>query len=222
MPAISEPATSRTDFEPAATASGALYQLLNSIVAPRPIAWVGTRSAAGVYNLAPHSYCMIVSANPPIVAFSSTGAKDTLRNVRETGEFVWNHVPLALVEEMNRSSADFPPHESEFGWAGLAHLPGVVVAAPRVAASPAALECRVREILAFGSEPSYLIISDVVHISVASELLAAGVLDYARTQSVGRLARAEYAAVGEIFALPRPTYRGLLDAGERPTQPGLT
>src|SRR3954452_1279957 len=99
MPDRTDPTAPRTGFAPATVPGRDLYNLINSIVAPRPIAWVSTRSAAGVANVAPHSYCMIVCPEPPIIAFSSTGEKDTLRNIRATREFVFNQVPESLAEE---------------------------------------------------------------------------------------------------------------------------
>ncbi len=205
----------RTSFDPR-TAPNNVYSLLNSIVVPRPIAWVSTLSPEGIANLAPHSYCMIVSASPPIIAFSSSGAKDTLHNVRATGEFVFNHVAEALAEVMNLSSADFPPDTSEFDWTGLTPVESVVVKAPRVGESPASLECRVRDIQEFGDEPSYLIIGDVVHITVETSLLKEGILDDTRSRPIGRLARTQYAYSRDFFEMPRPTFRGLLEAGARP------
>src|SRR5262249_18090554 len=132
MPALSDPAAPRTGFDPATEPGQQIYHLMNSIVVPRPIAWVSTLSPAGAANVAPHPYRMIVSSRPPIIAFSSSGVKDTLRNVRATGEFVFNQVPQALAEEMNLSSANFPPETSEFDWAGLTPVPGTVVRTPRV------------------------------------------------------------------------------------------
>jgi flavin reductase (DIM6/NTAB) family NADH-FMN oxidoreductase RutF len=197
-------------------ARDAIYHLLNSIVVPRPIGWISTRSATGVPNVAPHSYCMIVSADPAIIAFSSSGAKDTLANIRATGEFVFNHVSGELAEAMNLSSANFPPEESEFDWTGLTPVPSTVVGAPRVGESPAALECRLRDIQGFGNGPSYLIIGDVVHIALNPALITDGILDNRRTQPVGRLARSGYVRSTTFFDLPRPTYRGLLEAGMQP------
>jgi flavin reductase (DIM6/NTAB) family NADH-FMN oxidoreductase RutF len=216
VPDTTDPAAPRAVIDPAAMPGDAVYHLINSIVVPRPIAWVSTLSASGVANVAPHSYCMIVSADPPIIAFSSSGAKDTLVNVRATGEFVFNHVSDALAEAMNLTSADFPPDTSEFDWAGLTPVPSVVVAAPRVGESPAALECRLRDVQEFGNGPSYLIIGDVVHIAVDPDLLANGILDDTRTRPVGRLARTQYARSTTFFDMSRPTYRGLLEAGARP------
>lgn len=213
---MTRPTDPRTEFDPATTPGVSIYHLLNSIVVPRPIAWVSTRSPEGVANVAPHSYCMIISADPPIIAFSSTGWKDTVRNIRASGEFVFNHVAGALVEQMNLTSADFPPEISEFDWAGLTPVPGTVVSAPRVGESPAALECRVRDIQEYGRSPSILVIGEVVHVAVDATLLKDGLLDYTRTEPVGRLARAQYSETGSFFEIPRPTYQGLLQAGAEP------
>ncbi len=156
---------------------------------------------------------MIVSSDPPIIAFSSSGEKDTLANIRVTSEFVYNHVSDALAAAMNLSSADFPPGTSEFDWTGLTPVPSAVVGAPRVGESPAALECCLRDIQEFGHGPSYLIIGNVAHIAVDPDLLIDGILDNTRTRPVGRLARTQYTHSRAFFDLERPTYRGLLAAG---------
>jgi flavin reductase (DIM6/NTAB) family NADH-FMN oxidoreductase RutF len=215
MPSVSDPTAPRTGFDPA-TGSRQIYNLMNSIVVPRPIAWVSTLSPEGVANVAPHSYCMIVSASPPIIAFSSTGAKDTLRNVRASGEFVFNQVPEGLAEEMNLSSANFPPETSEFDWAGLTPVPSAVIGAPRVGESPVALECRVLAIQEWGTEPSHLIIGQVVYIAADPAFLTDGLIDNTLSRPVGRLSGSGYSYTREFFAMPRPTYQGLLDAGVKP------
>jgi flavin reductase (DIM6/NTAB) family NADH-FMN oxidoreductase RutF len=216
MPEPTDPAAPRAEIDPATTPRDAIYHLLNSIVVPRPIGWISTSSATGIANVAPHSYCMIVSADPPIIAFSSSGAKDTLTNIRATGEFVFNHVSAELAEAMNLSSADFPPDESEFDWTGLTPVPSTVVSAPRVGESPAALECRLRDIQEFGNGPSFLIIGDVVHIALNPALVTDGILDNRRTQPVGRLSRSGYVHSTTFFDMARPSYRGLLAAGVQP------
>jgi len=216
MSVLTDPTAPRTGFDPATFPQREMYNLINSIIVPRPIAWVSTRSPAGVANVAPHSYCMIISPDPPIIAFSSTGQKDTLRNVRASREFVFNQVPEALAEEMNLTSGNFPPDVSEFDWAGLTPVPGTVVSAPRVGEAPAAMECRLLDIQEFGREPSHLIIGEVVHIAIDPAFLKDGILDYTQTRPVGRLARIGYAYTREFYAMPRPTYQGLLDAGARP------
>lgn len=216
-PPTTAPTGPRQRIDAVTTSRGEVYHLMNSIVAPRAIAWVSTRGATGVDNLAPHSYCMIISADPPIIAFSSAGAKDTLANIRATGDFVFNHVPGVLAEQMNLSSADFPLGTSEFDWTGLTPIPSVVVTAPSVGESPAALECRVRDIQEFGNGPSaYLIIADVVYITVDAGMYVDGILDDKLSQPVGRLARTGYTSSTNFFDLPRPTYQGLLDAGAAP------
>lgn len=216
---MTDPTAPRTSFDPASMAPHRVYHLLNSIVAPRPIAWVSTRSTAGVANVAPHSYCMIISADPPIIAFSSTGTKDTVRNIKETGEFVFNQVSGDLAEPMNLSSADFPHEISEFDWLGLTPVPSVVVSVPRVGESPVALECRLREIQEFGHSPSHLVIGDVVHIAVDPEVLRDEIVDTTLTQPVGRLARTGYVHSRSFFYLERPSYRGLLADGSLPARP---
>jgi flavin reductase (DIM6/NTAB) family NADH-FMN oxidoreductase RutF len=219
MPEPTDPAAPRTEIDPASMARDAIYHLMNSIVVPRPIGWISTRSVTGVPNLAPHSYCMIVSADPPIIAFSSSGAKDTLANIRATREFVFNHVSAELAEPMNLSSANFPPEEGEFDWTGLTPVPSTIVGAPRVGESPAALECRLLDIQEFGNGPSFLIIGDVVHIALNPALVTDGILDNRRTQPVGRLARSGYVHSTNFFDMPRPSYRGLLAAGVQPKRP---
>ncbi len=214
-----DPTATRLHLDPATEPPRALYHLLNSVVAPRPIAWVSTISPTGVANVAPHSYCMIVSANPPIIAFSSTGAKDTLRNVRESGEFVFNQVTEALVQEMNLTSADFPADTSEFDWAGLTPVPSVSVRPPRVGESPVALECRLLSVQEYGNDPSYLIIGQVVHLAIDPAFVTDGVLDPARARPVARLMRNAYSRTREVYEVPRPTYRGLREAGVTPKRP---
>lgn len=220
MSVLTDPAIQRTGFDPAVVSQREMYNLINSIVAPRPIAWVSTLSPAGVANVAPHSYCMIVSPDPPIIAFSSTGEKDTLRNVRATREFVFNQVPEALAEEMNLTAGNFPPDVSEFDWAGLTPVPSTVVRAPRVGEAPAAMECKLLDIQEFGREPSYLIFGEVVHIAIDPSFVKDGILDYTRTRPIGRFSRIGYAYSREFFAMPRPTYQGLLDAGTQPKRNG--
>lgn len=216
MDGASDPATARVGIDPAKTPGPEIYNLMNSIVVPRPIAWVSTYGPGRVANVAPHSYCMIVSASPPIIAFSSTGAKDTLRNARASGAFVFNHVPEGLAEAMNRSSGNFPPDVSEFDWAGLTPVPSATVDAPRVGESPASLECTLLDIQEWGQGPSFLIFGQVLHLAIDPAYLADGIVDNTRTRPVGRLARTGYVYSREFFTMPRPTYQGLLDAGEKP------
>ncbi|MFE4667363.1 flavin reductase family protein [Streptomyces sp. NPDC056716] len=184
-----------------------VYHLLTSLVVPRPIAWVSTLGPGGVRNVAPHSYFTIASHDPPHVVFGSTGVRDTLTNIRATGEFVVNVVSADLVGAMNLTAADFPPGEDEFAWAGLAETPGVRVAVPRVARARAHLECRlVREVPVGGS---VLVIGEVLHLHVAPEVWRAGRVDPELLAPVARLSGSAYAPLGEVFRLPRPDWEGL-------------
>ena len=181
---------------------GGAYPWLTATVVPRPIAWVSSRSADGVDNLAPHSFFTVASAEPPVVSFTSVGTKDTLRNVRATGEFVVCLAPRALAEQVNLTGTDFPAPTSEAGAVGVATEPSAVVAPPRVAASPVALECRVVGERSFGA--SVVVFGEVVHVAVARSALAGdGLPDVTLLDPVARLGREEWGALGEVFSLAR-------------------
>ncbi len=185
-----------------------IYPLLNACVVPRPIAWVSTRSAAGVDNLAPHSYFTVASITPPTVAFTSVGAKDSLRNARETGEFVVCVVTRELAECTNITGTDYPPHASEYDASGLTREPSLLVAPPRVAESPVALECRVSGEHVIGS--SVMLFGEVLHVAVSRAVAdAAGRPDLARLQPVSRLGADDWGTIGEVFALRRVPYAEL-------------
>lgn len=193
------------EIDPARLEGREPYFLITSLVVPRPIAWVSSVSAAGVVNLAPHSYFNVISSNPWILHFTSTGEKDTLRNVRATGEFVVNVVTRELVEEMNFTSADFPPDESEMEWAGLAPAPSSRVAVPRVARARVAFECKVDEIVSKGN--GHMVFGEVLVAHVDESLFAEGRVDPHLLRPVGRLGGALYTdATGDVFKLPRPTW----------------
>jgi flavin reductase (DIM6/NTAB) family NADH-FMN oxidoreductase RutF len=190
-------------FVPGDLAPRAAYHLLTGLVVPRPIAWVSTLSEGGTRNLAPHSYFNVISSDPPIVHFTSSGQKDTLRNARATGEFVVNVVSRDLVDAMNVTAASFPPGEDEFSWASLGAAPSTVVAPPRVADTKAALECRVREILSMGN--GTMVFGEVVHFYVADDVWRDGRVQPELLKPVGRLSGSDYAFVEEIHRLPRLT-----------------
>lgn len=181
------------------------YFLITALVVPRPIAWVSTVSEAGVTNVAPHSYFNVISSNPWIIHFTSTGEKDTLRNVQATGEFVVNTVGRELVEEMNFTSGDFPSEESEFEWAGLEPAPSVHVKPPRVARAPASFECKLNDIVSKGN--GHMIFGDVVLLHVDEALFRDGRIDPAILKPVGRLAGSYYTdATPGLFEIKRPTW----------------
>jgi flavin reductase (DIM6/NTAB) family NADH-FMN oxidoreductase RutF len=154
----------------------------NAIIGPRPIGWVSSKGADGSVNLAPYSFFNAFNYVPPIIGFSSIGAKDSLRNVRETGEFVWNIATKTLAEQMNQSCADLAYGVDEFDFAGLTKLPSKLVAPPRVAESPVHFECKVTEIIQMkthlGVEVSaWLVLGEVVGVHIDPAVLKEGVFD---------------------------------------------
>lgn len=164
---------------------------LNSIVAPRPIGWISTRSVGGVANLAPYSFFNLYAYRPPIVGFTTTGWKDSVENATATGEFCWNLATRTLAEAMNATSAMVAADVDEFDLAGLTAVDSRLVGAPHVAESPVVFECRVTQHLqltdlAGGGLPAWLTLGEVVGIHIAAELVASGVYD---TVAAGTIAR---------------------------------
>ncbi len=189
-----------------------VYHQLVGLVTPRPIAWVTTVSPAGVVNLAPFSFFNTFGANPPVVVFSPTNKrdgsqKDTLRNVADTGEFVVNTSVAALAEKVNLTSRELPPDQSEIELAGLHTTPSTKVKPPRVTESPAALECKVLQIIPVGTGAiaANLVIGEVVMIHVADEVLdEAGRPDPRKLQTVARLGGDFWCHTSDLFELKRP------------------
>ncbi len=197
----------RQEFDPVQLGP-AVYALLNSIVVPRPIAWVGTRSADGVDNLAPHSFFTISSVQPPVVQFTSVGPKDSLRNCLATGEFTISLCTEELLERVNTTATDYPPHLSEFDLAGVTREPSKLVRPPRVAESPAAIECRLLDTKDFGGG-STVVFGEVVWIVVDDDVLRDGRPAIDLLRPVARLGGQDWSAIGEITTRPRISYRSL-------------
>ena len=161
---------------------GLPHDPFNAIVGPRPIGWVSTRGADGSVNLAPYSFFNAFNYTPPIIGFSSTAAKDSLRNVRETGEFVWNLATRGIAAAMNETSVMAPYGVDEFERAGLTRQASRLVAPPRVAESKVAFECRVTEIVqlkSHGGAPvaAWLTLGEVVGVHIDRLLLPDGIFD---------------------------------------------
>ena len=191
---------------------GLPHDPFNAIVGPRPIGWVSTRSNDGVPNLAPYSFFTAFNYIPPIVGFSSTGPKDSLRNVQENGMFVWNLVTRPLAEAMNQTCAPVSPEVNEFELAGLATAPSRVVDVPRVADSPVSFECRSTQIIQLEGldkqkVPTWLVLGEVVGVHIAAHLLKDGIYD---TANAGHILRgggpADYFTIGpeQLFKMWRP------------------
>ena len=191
---------------------GLPHDPFNAIVGPRPIGWISTCNAQGALNLAPYSFFTAFNYVPPIVGFASIGAKDTLRNIEATGEFVWNLATHDLADAMNQSCAAVPPEVSEFELAGLTPLASEKVRPPRVAESPVTFECRSTQIVQLqgidGEKvPTWLVLGEVVAVHIAKALLKDGVYD---TAGAGHILRgggpADYFTVGpeQLFKMYRP------------------
>ena len=199
-------------IDPTNTPVPDFYQLLTSVVTPRPIAWVTTVSPGGVVNLAPFSFFNAFGANPPIVVFSPTlrrdgSKKDTLLNLEHLGEFVVNAAVAPLADKVNLSAKEVPPDESEIVLTGLTTSPSAKVKPPRVAESPVHLECVVRQILSFGSgaiAPN-LVIGEVVMMHVAENVLDEnGRVDPRKLQTVARLGQDYWCHTSDLFEQKRP------------------
>lgn len=170
---------------------GLPHDPFNAIVGPRPIGWIGSRSAEGVANLAPYSFFNAFNYVPPIVGFASIGRKDSLRNIEATGQFTWNLATRPLAEAMNASAAMVPAEVDEFDLAGLQMAPSRLIAAPRVAASPVSFECRLSQRLPLQTASghaieTWLVLGEVVGVHLAKSALHEGIYDPAAVQTILR------------------------------------
>jgi flavin reductase (DIM6/NTAB) family NADH-FMN oxidoreductase RutF len=201
----------RVTIDPSELGAQGMYHLMNAAIAPRPVAWVSSVSAEGVPNLAPHSYTTIFGTDPPVIGFVSVGPKrkDSLNNCDATREFVLNIAGMDLLERLNLTAADFPPEEDEFTWAGLTRVASDVVGPPRVGEAPVSFETRVLNIIPIAN--CHLILGEVVRVHVACDIWVAGRIDPMLLNPVTRLAGSEFAWLGEVFKLERPTYKGILE-----------
>ena len=177
-----------------------LHQFLLGIVAPRPIAFVSTVNEDGTTNLAPYSFFNAFSSNPPIVVFSSNRrvldntTKDTLYNIEKTGEAVINAVSYDIVRQMAVTSIQFPSGVSEFEKSGLTPVPSDLVKAPRVKEAPAAMECKLQEIITLGEHggAGHLIICEVVKIHLDEKVVDGNRINPHKMDLMGRMGRAYY------------------------------
>lgn len=190
---------------------GLPHNPFNALVAPRPIGWISTRGADGSENLAPYSFFNAVAYVPPQVMFASTGAKpdregtkDSVANIRETGVFCVNLVSEGLLAAMNASSGPWPKETDEFELAGLARAPCETIACARVAASPAALECRATTILELKGTANVLVTGEVTGIHIDPACLRDGRFDVVAAGLAARLGYRDYCVVREVFQLARP------------------
>ena len=193
------------------------YQLMTALVIPRPIGWISTISAAGVRNVAPYSYFNLMGSDPFYVAFGSTGAKDTLTNLREVPEFVANIVSMHVLEKMNFTSTDFPRDQDEFEWAGLTPAPSVKVRPPRVGESRAHLECELVQIV--DDRNTHIVLGRIVHAHVDRSVWKDGRVDPRLLDPVCRLSGSGYASLGELVNVQRPDWKNVKDTRGQDAMP---
>ena len=199
------------EISPANSSSLEIYNILICAVLPRPIAWVSTLDASGNMNLAPFSFFTVASVNPPILCFSpllldNSQEKDTLVNIKQTGEFVVNVVSHGLAQKMNQTSAPYPSRVNEFVAAEVAAKQSTVVKPPRVADSPINFECKLHQIISLGSEPraGNLILGKVCNIHIHPKIFGNGKLDSESLDSIGRLWGDMYSTIRDCFEMKRP------------------
>lgn len=190
-------------------AHGLPFNPFKAIVAPRPIGWVSTRSKAGVANLAPYSFFNAVCDQPPMVMFSSSGYKDSVANIAETGEFVCNQATLDLADAMNASSAMVGAEVNEFELGRVTEADCQLVSAPRVLEAKTALECKVLSIqrlqdLSGNDTQSWVVLGQVVGVHIDDALIVDGKLDSAGMKPLARLGYMDYSVVDRVFQIERP------------------
>jgi flavin reductase (DIM6/NTAB) family NADH-FMN oxidoreductase RutF len=196
------------------------YLLMTALVVPRPIGWMSTVSANGVRNLAPYSYFNLMGSDPFYVAFGSTGVKDTLTNVRETGQFVANIATMHLLESMNFTSGDFPRDEDEFGWAGLTPVPSAKVRPPRVGEAKAHLECELAQVVSDGN--THIVLGRIVHAHVEPSVWKDGRVDPRLLDPICRLSGSAYGRLGDLYRLERPKWSEVAGAPGQAKMPRAT
>jgi len=193
-------------LDPGAVSAVHFSRFMNSVILPRPIAFVTTVNAAGRVNAAPFSWYCGLASHPPLLGVSLSprdgGPKDTLRNVRETRELVVNVVTEAMAEQIVKASGDWPAEVDELALTGLTAVPSDLVRPPRVAESPVSLECRLEREIALGE--SRLVVGEILRAHVAEGVLTEGRVDVTKLRPLGRLGGEQYTRLGDLLRLPRP------------------
>jgi flavin reductase (DIM6/NTAB) family NADH-FMN oxidoreductase RutF len=191
---------------------GLKHDPFNAIIAPRPIGWIGTKGARGNLNLAPYSFFNAFNYKPPILAFSSNGWKDTVRNIQETGDFTWNLVTMPLAQAMNTTAAHVPPDVSEFSTSGLTPVSSKLVKAPRVGEARAAMELQLIKVMQLETKEghkieNWMIFGEVVAVHIDRSLIVDGVYNTAMAHPISRGGRrGDYFEISPetMFDMPRP------------------
>ncbi len=190
---------------------GLPHNPFNAIVTPRPIGWISTRGSDESENLAPYSFFNAVAYVPPQVMFSSTsakedrdGTKDSVANIRDTGVFCVNIVEYAMRDVMNVSSGPWAKDVDEFDKAGIERTECETIACSRVAAAPAALECRLTQIMQLPGATNFAVFGEVVGVHMRDDCMVDGLFDVTKFNPLARLGYRDYSVVRELFSLKRP------------------
>ena len=203
-------------YRPGLDGHGLPRNPFNALITPRPIGWVASVDENGVSNLAPFSFFNGAAYEPPAVSVAFTGAKlgelagerkDTLANIKASGEFTVNLVSTALMDAMNATAAHLPIGESEFKAAGVTEVAGQVVKAPIVAESPAAFECKLIEAVVLpndGIGTNTTVFGQVVGVHISDDILKEGFVDPTIYQPLARMGYLDYTTVKDVFTLKRP------------------
>jgi flavin reductase (DIM6/NTAB) family NADH-FMN oxidoreductase RutF len=192
--------------DPNTLAPGAMYRFMIGVIVPRPIAFVSTVGESGRFNVAPFSYFNAITNRPPLIGISinrrQERPKDTLRHIRETGDFVVNVVDEALNARAVHASGDWPDDVDEFQITGLTPVRSDLVRSPRVGESPVSLECRLEREIELGQ--TTLVVGEILRAHVRDDVLTDGHVDIEKLRPVGRLGGDGYSVVREIVHIPRP------------------
>jgi len=215
-PPHSFPSREMLTIDPAEYAPRQVYKIMTGIIVPRPVALVSTVDLDGAANLAPFSFFCGVGSAPPTLLFcpalrstagmDPTRRKDTLRNVEETGEFVVNVVSDAIAAAANVTAAEVPPEIDEFELAGLTPVTSLVVRPPRVAESPAQMECKLMQVIYTSQQPGggVIVLGEIVRFHVRADLVDNFRVDPAGLDAVGRMAGNTWVRTRERIELIRP------------------
>jgi flavin reductase (DIM6/NTAB) family NADH-FMN oxidoreductase RutF len=194
------------------------FDPFKAMIAPRPVGWIASRDRGGRVNLAPYSFFNAFSGEPPIVGFCSEGLKDSAAFALDSGEFVWNMATYDLREKMNMTSAPLERGSSEFNHAGLETADCVLVKAPRVAASPCALECKVTQHVRLNDKDGalterYLVLGQVIGLHVDERFIRDGIIDILAMKPIARCGYQDYTSIDRLFPIRRPEGAGNSAAG---------
>lgn len=190
---------------------GLPHNPFNAIVTPRPIGWISTRSKNGHDNLAPYSFFNAVSYDPPQVMFSSTSGKadrhigkDSVANIEETNVFCVNMVDYELRQAMNITSGGFSAEVDEFDQAGLEKTECTTIACSRVLAAPAALECKLSQIISLKGADNIVVIGEVTGVHMRDDCMKNGLFDLTQFRILARLGYQDYSTIDSLFSINRP------------------